>query len=197
MSACRSSSVIGVPTLSRPVGFKIARTVSHGWVAPGRARSVKFRAGWALAAVMASMVGTACDTEGTASPSATVAATTLPAPTTTAAAVSTVAPTTTEAGGLSRDARLALSRCWDALGPFLAELATLGGTDLEDAKVLCEDAKLQVEVDGGDAQLVVALAEVNLTLAFAKLDQLTGSIDAASLQAEIDRHSRALAKWID
>jgi hypothetical protein len=195
MSACRSSSVIVVPTLSRPVGFKIARTVSHGSPGPGRARSVKFRAGWALAAVMAVMVGTACDTEGAASPTSTEQATTLPDPTT-AAAVSTVAPTTTEAG-LSRDARLALSRCWDALGPFLAELATLGGTDIEDAKALCEDAKLQVEVDGGDAQLVVALAEVNLTLAFARLDQLTGSIDVAALQAEIDRHSQALAKWID
>lgn len=104
MSACRSSSVIGVPTLSRPVGFKIARTVSHGWVAPGRARSVKFRAGWALAAVMSVMVGTACDTEAGSSPASTDQATTLPAPTTTSeaaattvAAPSTVKPTTTTA----------------------------------------------------------------------------------------------------
>lgn len=150
--------------------------------------------------VIAGTVATGCAKDSTASPTTPAAVTTLPASTTTEPATTTTNPYTatvaTTVPELSRDARVALARCFEALHPFLAESAALGGDDIDVAKDACDEAKLQLDVDDADPDLTLAVAEANLVLAFAKVDQIGGSIDEAALQADVDRISAELAKWM-
>ena len=105
-------------------------------------------------------------------------------------------PATTVPAGLSREARTALVRCDEALGPFFGELVALGGDELEVAIDLCDEAAIQLEVDGGQSGLALTVSEVNLALSFANFAIVSGEFDAdaaAQLQADVDTFSRKLA----
>lgn len=149
---------------------------------------------WPLALI----VLIACGSSGAkATPAQTLPIATAAETTTTAS--STVPTTTTVA--ISRDARLAVERCRDALGQFFAsQIGTLGGgrTQLNDAGQLCDEAELQLKADNppsgsvGD-QLVGQILGLKVSMGFADLKLSSDKFDVTAehtLQDAIDKFDK-------
>jgi hypothetical protein len=121
-----------------------------------------------------------------------VATESTPTPITT---VTTTTPPTMTMAEMSSEAREALVRCWDALHPFLAESAALGGDDLDVAQVACHEAGVQLFVNGADEPRAVVV-EVVAMLNLAQVDLILDEFDVATVQADVDRLSAALAVYV-
>lgn len=126
--------------------------------------------------------------------------TTQPTTTTTSVAATTVAtvvpPTTVPA--LSRDTRLAIQRCIDAWSGIGLTLMVIGDTEDGDAVLdLCDEAMVQLDVDGDTRGLRVLIAdgkrriaEANLTVA---MSAVTGDEGLSAEEAvELDEGLREL-----
>lgn len=122
-------------------------------------------------------------------PSTTAAAApTTRAPATTTASTTTAAAVTTVAT-LSREAKLAVTKCLDDLSvptTLLADLNVLHDATSTDAAVAdCKDAGTQVGVDVKGSQLAVTLASIGVELAALKFASAAGqSLDVGSPAAE-------------
>lgn len=152
-----------------------------------------------IAAVILCITLSACG--GSSSPSSSTttvvsAATTTASPATDVSVpFANVATTTTIA--LSRDARLAVERCRNALGQlFASQIGPLGGghKQLKETEMLCDEASLQLEADNpptGSAasEINVAIKGLQLSLGFADLKVLSDKFDIEAehtLQAAVD-----------
>lgn len=135
--------------------------------------------------LISALVLAACGSDA-ASPVATA-----PTPTTTTSTSTSVPATSTTAATLSRDALLAVERCRAALGPLFAEQVALDASYITAAQDACDEAKIQLDVEDPTVAhpLAVAVATINVHLAFAALDVAGGTFDAAKqqkLQTDID-----------
>lgn len=147
-----------------------------------------------LAAVI---VCVACGSDAKTAPETMAVAAT--SSTTTSPSPSTVATTTTVA--ISRDARLAMERCRDALGQFFAsQVGALGGgrKELNDAGDLCDEAELQLKADNppsgslGD-QLIEQILGLKVSMGFADLKLLSDKFDVTAehtLQDAVDKFDK-------
>jgi hypothetical protein len=113
-------------------------------------------------------------------------------------------PQPTTAPTIGRDARLAVARCNAALGPRFYSavgLDAVGGSteSLTAAQTACDEATLQLKVDAPEpgsvgAKLALAIAELNVALADAKVHALKGDFqtsDYTALQTAVDKFSAA------
>lgn len=155
---------------------------------------------------LAAMVLSACG--GSSSGSTTTPTTTAASAVTTTTTLKRVIvlPSTTTIA-VTRDSRLALGRCTDALGPLFAESVALDPSRLDTARSACDDAKLQLEADGvavldysqPGSDLLAALEFMNLTMSFAALKVAGDSFDATAqvtLQKAADEFDAKVEKLL-
>lgn len=106
-------------------------------------------------------------------------------PPTTAEAATTVADTTTTVATMSRDALVAVETCIDAMTQYIGVGLSSGLTrDADEAKAACEDADIQVGVDGRTdiavliSQRLYELAKLRADVALAELQGFDPDQDA-------------------
>ena len=143
---------------------------------------IRKRAIWLIPTLALAACSGASAAETTATvPDSTVVETTVPETTEAPTTTHRPRPTTTTAPEptLSREARVALHQCLDAVGipENLPAMAIIGGNSyLEEAMTLCEEAGTQVSVDGF-TDLAVQLADLNFAIARLNVDWVTGALE--------------------
>ncbi|CAB4365840.1 unannotated protein [freshwater metagenome] len=97
---------------------------------------------------------------------------------------------------ISRETLLAITRCTDSLGFGYAEMVATDYRNGNEAKALCEEAKVQIEVDQGTGadlgNLMVAVAYLDVEISFLNLAAFE-PMTAAAIKDYQDKVDKAVA----